>query len=73
MQAINFFVRYGWIALLAVCLVSFIPLALSADVVGGIPAWAYWTLGKFLTLGLVAWAVIATVVSWRRSKGASLA
>lgn len=68
MQAINFFIKYGWIALLPVCLVSFIPLALNADLVGGIPSWAYWTLGQFLTLALVVWALVASISSWLRTK-----
>ncbi|MFC1685142.1 hypothetical protein ACFL0R_06695 [Pseudomonadota bacterium] len=60
MQTFKFLMRNLWIPLLAICFVSFVPLALQVDMVGGIPSWAYWTLSLYLTLLLVAWAIVGS-------------
>jgi len=67
MQTFKFLMRYLWIPLLAICFVSFVPLALRVDMVGGIPSWAYWTLSLYLTLLLVAWAIIGSAQILYRS------
>jgi hypothetical protein len=70
MQTFKFLLRYTWIPLLAICFVSFVPLALKVDMVGGIPSWAYWTLSLYLTLILVVWAIIGSVqILYRSYKG----
>lgn len=68
MHALKFLLKNSWMALLVVCLVSFIPLALNADVVGGIPSWVYWALAQVLTLVLVVWAIVASIYHWMHSK-----
>jgi hypothetical protein len=57
MRTLNFLGMYGWMILLPVCLVTYVPLVLQADMVGGIPNWLYWTAGLFLTIVLVIWSI----------------
>ena len=67
MQSFKSLMKYSWIPLLAICFVTYIPLALQVDMVGGIPNWAYWTLSLYLTLILVVWAIIGSVQILYRS------
>lgn len=68
MNTLRSFGSSAWLILLPICLISFVPLALNADGVGGIPSWAYWQLGLMLTLGLSVWAVASTVRYWFNSR-----
>lgn len=66
MKTLSFFIKYGWLPLLAICLFSFVPLAIHADMVGGIPSWAYWGVAMVLTLVLILWFVIGTIYNLYR-------
>jgi hypothetical protein len=64
MKTLKFLMRYGWLLLLVVSLVSYLPLALHAEMVGGIPNWVYWGLGMVLTILLIIWLVVGLVYNF---------
>ena len=64
MKTLRFLMRYGWIILLAVSLITYLPLALQAEMVGGIPNWVYWGLGMVLTILLIIWLVIGVIYNF---------
>ena len=68
MNALRFLVQYSWIALLPVALVAFVPLALSADEVGGIPAWGYWMLSLVGTAAFFISSAASGFYSWYSSR-----
>jgi len=68
MRLLNYVIKYGWIPLVPACLVAFLPLALSADVVGGIPSWMYWYIGLYGTFALFLMMVASGLYLWLKSK-----
>jgi len=68
MNALRFLVKYLWVAVLPVALVSFVPLALSANEVGGIPAWGYWMLALISTAAFFVASAASGFYSWFSAK-----
>ena len=68
MNAVRFLVKYLWIAILPVCLVSFVPLALNASEAGGIPSWGYWMLAMISTAVFFVASAASGFYSWYSSK-----
>jgi hypothetical protein len=61
MNTLIYIFKYGWVILLPITLVSYIPLALQANEVGGIPAWAYWMGALFFTMSFLIWLALGVL------------
>ena len=68
MNTLRFLVKYLWVAVLPICLVSFVPLALSANEVGGIPGWGYWMIALSSTAVFFVTSAASGFYSWYSSK-----
>ena len=65
MQLLHNLMKYSWIIVLPMCLASFAPLALNAGTVGGIPSWAYWSMGMAFTAVLFVLFALSSYSYWR--------
>lgn len=68
MNTLSFLVKYSWIAFFSVALFAFVPLALGASEVGGIPGWGYWMLSLLFTAAFFAASAASGMYSWYSSK-----
>lgn len=68
MSTLRFLINYSWILFLSVSLIAFVPLALSAGDVGGIPAWGFWMLSLVFTAVFFVSSAASGICSWYSSK-----